>query len=94
MKVEICDLYRNGNTVYYWTLWDGPDGADKVSGYATTLEEVVHKILTWRQKIANDYCDSIPEVSGEGLGGWPTERPEHSDPGCGDDGDPEPRSEH
>ena len=90
MKVEICDLYRGGRTVYYWTLYDGPDGIDKVSGYATTLEETVCKILDWRQRIANDYCDSIPEVYSEEMGFGAVIGPEHGDPGCGDDGNPLP----
>ena len=66
MNIEICDLYRGGQTVYFWTLYDGPDGIDKVSGYATSLEEVVTKILDWRQRIANDYISSLsPEELGE-----------------------------
>ena len=44
MKIEIYDLWRNGKTTYFWTLYDGPDGIDKVTGYATTLEETVCKI--------------------------------------------------
>ncbi len=87
MKVEIYDLWRNGRTVYFWTLYDGPDGIDKVSGYATTLEETVCKVLDWRQRIANDYFDSIPENNRETVGDQPSERSEHGDPGCGDDGD-------
>jgi hypothetical protein len=61
MKIEIYDMWRNGNTVYFWTLYDGPDSIDKVSGYATSLEEVVTKILDWRQRIANDYISSLSE---------------------------------
>jgi hypothetical protein len=61
MKIEIYDLWRGGNTVYFWTLYDGPDGIDKVSGYATSLEEAVTKILDWRQRIANDYIESLTE---------------------------------
>ncbi len=89
MKVEICDLWKGGRTVYYWTLYDGPDGIDKVSGYATTLEETVCKILDWRQRIANDYCGSIEEVGGGAPIGL-----EHGDPGRGDDGNPEQGPEH
>ena len=58
MKIEVYDMWRNGRTIYYWTLYDGPDSIDKVSGYATTLEEVVCKILDWRQRICNDYCEA------------------------------------
>jgi hypothetical protein len=52
-------------------LYDGPDGVDKVSGYATSLEEAATKILDWRQRIANDYIESISsdeESSGETVG--------------------------
>ena len=90
MKIEIYDLWRNGRTVYFWTLYDGPDGIDKVSGYATTLEETVCKVLDWRQRIANDYCGSITEEEcSEAVGGGTPGGSEHSDSGCGDDGDPE-----
>ena len=71
MKIEIYDLWRGGNTVYFWTLYDGPDGIDKVSGYATSLEEAATKILDWRQRIANDYIESIAsdeESSSETVG--------------------------
>lgn len=69
MKIEIYDLWRGGNTVYFWTLYDGPDGIDKVSGYATSLEEAVTKILDWRQRIANDYIGSLSEEErGEAVG--------------------------
>ena len=61
MKIEIYDLWRGGNTVYFWTLYDGPDGIDKVSGYATSLEEAVTKILDWRERIGNDYAESVRE---------------------------------
>jgi hypothetical protein len=69
MKIEIYDLWRGGNTVYFWTLYDGPDGIDKVSGYATSLEEAVTKILDWRHRIANDYIGSLSEEErGETVG--------------------------
>lgn len=63
MKIEIYDMWRNGHTIYFWTLYDGPDGIDKVTGYATTLEETVCKILDWRQRIGEDYaaaCEELP----------------------------------
>lgn len=76
MKIEIYDLWRGGRTVYFWTLYDGPDGIDKVSGYATSLEEAVTKILDWRQRIADDYIGSIDsdqesgsEAMGDGASG-------------------------
>lgn len=90
MKIEVYDMWRNGRTIYYWTLFDGPDGIDKVSGYATTLEETVCKILDWRQRIANDYISSLSEEElCETVGTTETDGPQHSDPGCGDDGTPE-----
>ncbi len=89
MKIEIYDMWRNGRTIYFWTLYDGPDGIDKVSGYATTLEETVCKILDWRERIGNDYAESVrEEIESQAVGDRPTGRPKHGDPGCGDNGDP------
>ena len=89
MKIEISDHFSEGRTVYYWTLYDGPDGIDKVTGYAVSLEEALEKILDWRHRIANDYTedDGYTMGAGEACG------PEHCDPGCGDDGNPEPGPE-
>ena len=90
MRVEICDLWKGGRTIYYWTLYDGPDGIDKVSGYATTLEETVCKILDWRQRIANDYVESLTdEERSEAMGGGSPGGPEHGDSGPGVNRDPE-----
>ena len=90
MKIEIYDMWRNGRTIYFWTLYDGPDGIDKVSGYATTLEETVCKILDWRERIGNDYAESVrEEIESQAMGDRPTGRPKHGDSGCGDDRDPE-----
>ena len=99
MNIEICDLYRGGQTVYFWTLYDGPDGIDKVSGYATSLEEVVTKILDWRQRIANDYISSLtPDELGEGVreavGSGPSGGPKQGEDRPGVDGDPEAGPEH
>ena len=81
MKIEIYDLWRNGKTTYFWTLYDGPDGIDKVTGYATTLEETVCKVLEWRERIGSDYFDSADEeTTGDGLGDGSTLGSEHSDP--------------
>lgn len=69
MKIEIFDVWQNGRTVYFWTLYDGPDGIDKVSGCATTLEEVVMKILSWRERIGRDYLESTnDETTNERVG--------------------------
>lgn len=99
MKIEIYDLWRGGRTVYFWTLYDGPDGIDKVSGYATSLEEVATKILDWRQRIANDYISSLsPDELGqavrEAVGSGPSGGSEHGDHRPGVDGDPEAGPEH
>ena len=101
MKIEIYDLWRNNRTVYFWTLYDGPDGIDKVTGYATTLEETVCKILEWRERIGSDYFDSATEgglLSGESesetVGDRPTGGSEHGDSGLRDDGDPEGGPSH
>ena len=68
---DLLLLTKGGNTVYFWTLYDGADGIDKVSGCGTSLEEAATKILDWRQRIANDYIESIAsdeESSGETVG--------------------------
>ena len=85
MKIEITEYYPEGRPVYYWTLYDGPDGIDKVTGYAVSLEEALTKILQWRHKIAHDYIENDSDSVGTGT----LDGPEHCDPGCGDDGDPE-----
>jgi len=89
MKVEIYDLWRNGRTIYFWTLYDGPDGIDKVSGYATTLEETVCKVLDWRERIGNDYAESAGiESESQTVGDRAPGGSEHCDSGLGDDRDP------
>lgn len=58
MKLEITDHhYSDGKEVYEYTLYDGPDGIEKVHGYATDLIVAFTKILEWREKIARDYQD-------------------------------------
>jgi hypothetical protein len=95
MKVEIYDLWRNGRTIYFWTLYDGPDGIDKVSGYATTLEETVAKILEWRERIGRDYFEStIDETASERVGDSSSVGSKHSDHRLRDDGDSEAGSEY
>lgn len=85
MNIEIVDHFPEGRAVYYWTLHDGPDGIDKVTGYAVSLEEALNKILEWRQRIAHDYRESVGDEMGTGAsGGF-----EYGDPGRGDDRDSE-----
>lgn len=74
MKIEIFNYFANGRELYFWTLYDGPaDCSDKATGHATSLEEALNKIHTWRQRIADDYINSITEGSGEGVGDAATE---------------------
>jgi hypothetical protein len=74
MKIEIVNYFASGRELFFWTLYDGPDGIDKVTGYATSLEEALCKILDWRHRISHDYIDSIePESSSEGVGDSTTE---------------------
>ena len=68
MKIEIVNYFANERELYFWTLYDGPDGIDKVTGYATSLEEALCKILEWRQRISYDYIEAIIEGSGETVG--------------------------
>jgi hypothetical protein len=69
MKIEIVNYFSGGHEVFFWTLYDGPDGCDRATGHATSLEEALNKIHTWRQRIANDYIGSINEEEcGETVG--------------------------
>lgn len=89
MKVEIINHFPEGREVFYWTLYDGPDGIDKVSGWAVSLEEALTKILQWRQRISNDYFDNLgSEDFGEGVGDTASCGSKYSDPRCGDHWDP------
>lgn len=91
MKIEIFDVWQNGRTVYFWTLYDGPaDCSDKVTGYATTLEETVSKILEWRERIGRDYLEStIDETTNERVGNCSSIGSEYGDHRLRDDGDSE-----
>jgi hypothetical protein len=58
MRIEIHDHNTNGNTFYYWELYDGPEEIDEVKGFATDLIEVFSKIVEWRERIGKDYADN------------------------------------
>lgn len=60
MKLEIKNhFYPTGKEYYEYTLYDGPDGIEKVHGYATDLIIAFTKILEWRERIARDYVDAV-----------------------------------
>jgi hypothetical protein len=62
MKIDIINHFTNdGKEYFYWELYDGPDGIDRVSGFATDLIEVFSKIVEWRERIAKDYYDDLIE---------------------------------
>lgn len=44
-----------GKEFFEYTLFDGPDGIEKVHGYSIDLIVAFTKILEWRERIARDY---------------------------------------
>jgi len=66
MRLEITDHhYSDGREFYEYTLYDGPDGIEKVHGYATDLIVAFTKVLEWRERISRDYLDSEEEPDNE-----------------------------
>jgi hypothetical protein len=62
MLIEINNHFtKDGKEYFYWELYDGPDGIDHVSGFATDLIEVFSKIVEWRERIGKDYYDDLTE---------------------------------
>jgi hypothetical protein len=62
MLIEINNHFtKDGKEYFYWELYDGPDGIDHVSGFATDLIEVFSKIVEWRERIGKDYYDDLIE---------------------------------
>ena len=62
MKIDIINHFtKEGKEYFYWELFDGPDGIDRVSGFATDLIEVFSKIVEWRERIGKDYYDDLIE---------------------------------
>ena len=58
MKLEIVShFYPDGKEIYEYNLYDGPDGIERVHGYATDLIVTFTKILEWRERISRDYQD-------------------------------------
>lgn len=58
MKLEINNHFDLvGREYFEYTLYDGPDGIEKVHGYATDLIVVFTKVLEWRERIARDYVE-------------------------------------
>jgi len=56
MLIEVTNHFNNNGSEYFeWTLYDGPDGIEKVHGYATDLVHAFSKIIEWRERIGNDY---------------------------------------
>lgn len=49
-----------GKEFFEYTLYDGPDGIEKVHGYSVDLIMAFTKILEWRERIARDYSDPAP----------------------------------
>lgn len=59
MKLEITNHFSpEGKEYFEYTLYDGPDGIEKVHGYATDLIVAFTKILEWRERIARDYVEA------------------------------------
>lgn len=60
MRLEVTTHYApDGREFFYWTLWDGPDGIDEVTGFGCDLCEVFAKVIEWRERIARDYVDEF-----------------------------------
>jgi hypothetical protein len=58
MEIKIIDRFTPSGKVFYdWSLSDGPDGVEKIHGYATDLITAFSKVIEWRERIAADYND-------------------------------------
>ena len=55
MVIDIT--FSPAGQVYFWKLWDGPDGIDHRMGHAATLGEAFENIVAARTRIALDYTD-------------------------------------
>lgn len=49
IKIETKYNYDNQYDIYYWTLYDGPDGIDEYTGECNSLIECFQQILEHRQ---------------------------------------------
>jgi hypothetical protein len=60
MKIEIVNHFTNtGKEFFRFELYDGPDGIEHVSGFASDLVEAFSKIIEWRERIGQDYYNEI-----------------------------------
>jgi hypothetical protein len=60
MQVDIVNAFTNDGKEYYkWELYDGPDGIEHVSGFATDLITAFSKILEWHERIGSDYAAEV-----------------------------------
>ena len=60
MRAEILNRYTpDGREFFEWHLADGPDGIEKVHGYASDLIQCFSKILEWHERIASDYAQEL-----------------------------------
>lgn len=55
MKIEITNQWFQDREYFEFTLYDGPDGAERAHGYSVDLIEAFTKIIEWREMIALDY---------------------------------------
>jgi len=59
MKLEVTNHFtESGGEFFYWTLYDGADGADQVTGFGNDLCEDFSKVIEWRHRIAKDYFNN------------------------------------
>jgi hypothetical protein len=66
MRLNITNHHTpDGREFFYWTLLDGPDGADEVTGFGTDLCEVFSKVIEWRHRIARDYTEEQSTTNNE-----------------------------
>lgn len=64
MKIEIVNHWVNEKEHFEFTLYDGPDGAERAHGYSTDLIVAFTKIIEWREMISRDYQDLPAEDGG------------------------------
>jgi hypothetical protein len=62
MQIEIVNHFTNaGKEFFRFELYDGPDGIEHVSGFASDLVEAFSKIIEWRERISQDYYTEIDD---------------------------------
>jgi len=62
MQIEIVNHFTNtGKEFFRFELYDGPDGIEHVSGFASDLVEAFSKIIEWRERISQDYYNEIED---------------------------------